>query len=291
MFVEYALTFKQFVAPTPPEVVLKRLTPGFFFDKMLGSSLTSDNLLEPGEPTRGKEMAKEAGSVLDARLALINRKLERFGVPVALTRLGNYKEGEWEIDDILSVAWFRNFIVQVVFLVKTPGTGEIIEHQASFNQGFSKEAKNGQIIVPVVGEDHFLMMWGYGPFVGNWALMFPRGFIPMDLQDALAIEIAARIFFRKMGTALVELGIASELKDFRLLSGQMAENHGNSGNWVTVSELTLPVIDPVKIAALPRTLRRQIVLMPHLEFLKNVASGKICDQHTLAAYTFWLAHR
>ena len=148
------------------------------------------------------------GIALNYRLAEINRKLKESSLPVSLTRLGNYKEGELEILDVLHVAKFKDFIFQVIFNVKLPFTGEIIQHQASFNHSFSAEAKSGHIIVPTADDNQsFLMMRSYGGFIGKWALVFPRGFIPLDAQDALANEIALRIFSRKLGDVFSKLAM------------------------------------------------------------------------------------
>lgn len=238
-------------------------------------------------------MSKQIGQILDERLSTVNAKLRRFGVPFDLPRLGNYKEGEWEISDVLSVSWFRNFIIQVVFLVREPKTGREVEHQGLFNQTYSPEAKGGHIIIPVFrfGERrYFAMYYTYGLFVGRWSLLFPRGFIPADMTDAPAIAIAKSIFDRKVGCFLREdnAGYDEASEKFKLVPGGMAENHTNSANLLTFSVMTYDV--PHSAEKFVVNHRRSIDLVPVEDFPNRVREGRIADLHTLAGFAVWQAH-
>jgi len=238
-------------------------------------------------------MSKQIGQILDERLQTVNAKLRRFGVPFDLPRLGNYKEGEWEISDVLSVSWFRNFIIQVVFLVREPKTGREIEHQGLFNHTYSDEAKSGHIIVPVFrfGERrYFAMHYAYGLFVGRWSLLFPRGFIPAELVGAPATAIAKAIFDRKVGSVLVEHNAHYDIdkEKFELLPGAVAENHTVTGNLLTFSVMTYEVPGSADQFIVNRRQGIEFVLAE--EFPSLVRDGKIADLHTLTAYAYWQAH-
>lgn len=235
-------------------------------------------------------MNKPIGRVLDERLQTVNAKLRRFGVPFDLPRLGNYKEAEWEIADILSVSWFRNFLLQVVFIMREPLTGREVEYQGIFNHTYSAVAKSGHSVIPIFrfGErNYFAMLYVYGPFVGRWTLLFPRGFIPAELTDAPVETIARALYDRKVGRFLREgaVGYDSHLEQYALLPMAVAENHTTNGNLLTFSTMIYEAPAGSEVFALRG--KRNIALVEVGQFPDFVRQGKIIDSHTLAGYVYW----
>ena len=235
-------------------------------------------------------MNKQIGQILDERLKGINAKLRRFGVPFDLPKLGNFKEGEWEISDILSVSWFRNYILQIVFLMREPGTGREVEYQGIFNHTYSAEAKSGHSVIPIFrfGErSYFAMIYVYGPFVGRWSLLFPRGFIPAELTNASTTAIAKALYDRKVGRFLREgvVGYDPGREKYEFLPSAVAENPTTNGNLLTFSAMTYEAPDEIDVFSLKG--KRNIALVEVGQFSEFVRQGKIIDSHTLAGYVYW----
>lgn len=230
---------------------------------------------------------------MDLKLGTINVRLARFGVPFALTRLGNYKKGEFQIEDVISVFMHRNLKLSIVFLLKRPHTGELIEHWAQFNSTYSTEALSGHIIVPVVNGDKFLMIRAYGAFIGKTPLCFPRGFIPDAEEDMTAEQVSLSILDRKVMDVVLSIGgsLTGEPRLLQTKKGTMAlaDDHSTSGNLLTVSVVNI-TFDEMKFAGLGRK-ARHVQLVPCEEFLRYVQYGEIMDLHSLSAFVGYEADK
>lgn len=226
------------------------------------------------------------GRKLDQKLQEINERLKHFGVPFPLSRLGNYRNGEFQIEEVLSVFHFRDFKVTVVFMLREPFSGRLIEYWAQFNSEYSSEALSGHIIVPVVNQDKFLMIRSHGPFIGRIPLVFPRGFIPKTDRNLTAVEVAMSILDRKV-MKIIQAAGGQLIGQPRLIRGEnkplaLADDHTTSGNLLTVSTVQID-LDETKLVALGRK-ARNFSLVPQAEFFSYVRSGTIMDSLTLSAY-------
>jgi hypothetical protein len=223
---------------------------------------------------------------LGQRLHDINVKLERFGVPFALTRMGNYRNGEFEIQDVVSVFLHREFKISIVFQMRTPYTGEFIEYWAQFNSTYSTEALSGNIVIPVVNGDKFLMLKTQGPFIGKTPLIFPRGFIPRSDDDLTAQQVSLSILDRKIMEFVNAAGGSLVGSPRLLLSAKgpiaLAEDQGTSGNLVSVSVVNI-TLDEERFAARGRKARHVKLVSQH-DFFRLVRDGEIMDMHSLSAF-------
>ncbi len=228
---------------------------------------------------------------LDLKLAEINEKLRNLGVPFSLNRLGNYRDGEWQIQDVLAHFSQKKFKIAVCFVVLTPYTGVETEYWCQFNRTYSKEAFSGQIIVPVVNQKYFLMMKAYGTFIGMAPLVFPRGFIPETKRDLSAVEVTSHIIDRKMGEVVEAVNAKVTVSPYLLKnqgkSLRLAEDSSTSGNWLTVATLSFEM-DIEKFQSRGRKYR-QYKLVEINDFLKLVSDGEILDAHSLSAFVLYSA--
>ena len=243
---------------------------------------------------KGDEMRRQSvGDRLGQKLHNINVKLKRFGVPFALTRLGNFKNGEFEIADVVSVFMHREFKITVVFQMRMPSTGEFIEYWAQFNSTYSTEALSGNIVIPVVNGDKFLMLKTQGPFIGKTPLIFPRGFIPRSDDDMTAQQVSLSILDRKVMEFVNAAGGSLVGSPRLLLSAKgpiaLAEDQGTSGNLVTVSVVNI-TLEEEKFVARGRK-ARHVKLVPQQEFLRLVRDGEILDMHSLSAFVAYEADK
>lgn len=228
---------------------------------------------------------------LDLKLQEINRKLLGFGVPFSLTRLGNFKKGDWQINDVVAVFAQKKFKIAVGFILLAPWTGERTEYWCQFNSTYSSEALSGHIVIPVVNGTHFLMMRSYGPFIGEAPLMFPHGFIPQTSEDLTAKVVAESLIERKILDCVkaVEGSLQGEPQILRSARGTMrlAEDQSTSGNWLTVSVVQIK-LELIKFEARIRKYRA-FKLVDIDDFLQRVSAGEIVDLHSLSAYVAFTA--
>lgn len=237
---------------------------------------------------------RQTSDQFELKLRAINDRLRGFGVPFALTRLGNYRQGEWQIDEVTDVFAPRDFVIAVCFNLLAPWSGEPTRYWCKFNATYSSEALAGQILVPTVrhgGNKYFLMNRAYGAFIGVAPLVFPRGFIPRVEGDLSAQAVAQNLIERKLQACLTACG-ASVKGPVQLLETtkgalRLAEDQGTSGNWLTVTTVEIE-LDPARFEKLPREFRN-FKLVPVDDFLRLVQSGDIVDLHTLSAYVAYVA--
>ncbi|MFA6536790.1 MAG: hypothetical protein WCT18_00130 [Patescibacteria group bacterium] len=228
---------------------------------------------------------------LDLKLAEINRRLRGFGVPFELIRLGNYRNGEWQIDDVIAHFSQKKYKIAVGFLVLTPYTGVPVEYWCQFNSTYSTEALSGQIVVPVVNENCFLMIKSYGTFIGQTPLLFPRGFIPESKTDLPAISVTKKLIERKFLQFVNSVG-GTFVNEPQLLQNKkgkvrLAEDSSTSGNWLTVSTVKIK-IDLLRYEKREKEFR-SCKLIPLEEFYSYVGSGEILDLHSLSAFVVFTA--
>jgi len=228
---------------------------------------------------------------LDLKLQEINTKLRGFGVPFDLTRLGNFRKGDWQIDDVISVFAHRQFKIAVCFVLLAPWTGERTEYWCQFNSTYSSEALSGHIVIPVVNGTHFLMIKSYGTFIGAAPLLFPHGFVPKSKEDLPAVAVAQSLIERKILDCLT--AVQGEVQgQAQLLQGErgtlrLAEDQSTSGNWVTVSVVQVK-LDMAKFEEREKKFRA-FKLVAISDFLQRVVAGEIADMHSLSAYVMYTA--
>jgi hypothetical protein len=217
-------------------------------------------------------------------------------VPRVFSRIGNYKEGEISIVDVVCGLYSfydstcSQFIIPIIFKAKLPG-GKEVEYISYTNATYSSEALHGMVIVPVVNREFFLMFVGYAPFIGEHHLDFPSGFIPVSERDLSAREVALSIINREIGPVVAE--IDGHISEPQLLRGddqqtlRLFENATISFNQTSVTMIDIR-LDVGKFEARSKRFR-EFKLIRIEDFLSNIRGGKIHNEHTLAAYTAYLA--
>ncbi|KKQ79988.1 MAG: hypothetical protein UT02_C0018G0002 [Parcubacteria group bacterium GW2011_GWC2_38_7] len=228
---------------------------------------------------------------MELKLREVNEKLRGYGVPFDLVRLGNYRQGDWQIDDVISVFAHRQFKIAVCFILLAPWTGDKVEYWCQFNSTYSTEALSGHLVVPVVNGTHFLMIKSYGTFIGTAPLLFPRGFIPQSKEDLPAVAVAESLIERKLMECL--RAVQGEVQGQpELLRGEkgalrLAEDQSTSGNWVTLSVVHV-TMDLAKFEGRDKRFR-PFKLVAISDFLAQVLAGEIADMHSLSAYVMYTA--
>ncbi|MBT5338458.1 hypothetical protein HN858_04285 [Candidatus Falkowbacteria bacterium] len=222
---------------------------------------------------------------LEQKREKLNQRLAHLGVPFVLPRVGNYKEGELEIEDILTVFHRRDFVVTVEFLVRKPFSGEKVAYVANFNANYSHIAKSGHVLIPVVNGDSFLMINSYSPFVGKMAIVFPRSFIPADIEISCMEDVSKAVWARKCDLLSQKFDCQTEFLDLRT---EVTENHTVSGNVLTYS-LVKVQLDEAKFLNEYTGALRVFRLIDKQRFIQLIQQGKIHDQHSLTAWAVYQA--
>lgn len=232
-------------------------------------------------------MGRKHRSILDERLKKINDELRAIGVNSPLRKVGNYKNGEFEIIEIAHYFNLSKFIIVVIFKVYAPD-GKVVDYVCYFDRNYSDEALHGHIIVPIVNEKYFLLQYSYAPFIGRRVLVLPRGFVPAGnpTMEETQKDVEKRRILPAFEGYENYNSVIEPVKLNNGTFGTIVVDSSKSRNEVTLSVAHIS-IDQEDFSKKLNT--REFILVTKDELKELICAGKICDEHTLSAWALYSA--
>lgn len=241
------------------------------------------------------------------RLNAINAELKRHRLPL-LRRLGNYKNGEIELIEILEIR-VTPYFAQIQYLVVQPDGNRGTFYVQS---GIGTDELKPNIIIPTLNGTHLVMLQQHRPTMLSqgecWMTEFPRGFVSNDLhptildhkiQQSLADKGDApfnslRLLGRKLATLLSRSDVTMRHM-YRLDTDPgICENTGTSSTLYNVFWLELETKNPAAVMeSIPETKALRVVFIP-IEKIQTQAertAQKIHGAFELTALLLWKEFR